>query len=84
MGFGLALLKRQPKELIMTYTQEDNQKKGNKPTHILYVTNYSNGKPVQNRVGVAWKHEKGNGLNISLDSIVAFENKPKDQPTTSN
>ncbi len=67
----------------MTYREENNLKKGNKPTHTLYVTNYINGNPIQARIGVAWKHDKGNGFNISLDNIVAFENKSKDQSTTS-
>ena len=42
------------------------------------------------RVGVAWKHSKGEGFNIALNDMVAFANKdkaetntaqsPKDQP----
>ena len=57
-------------------TQNNDTKK--QPTHTLYVTNYVNGSPVRLRVGVAWKHSKGNGLNIALDNIVAFENKEKE------
>lgn len=60
-------------------TDKTNEKKSKYPTHTLFATNNVNGKLIQLRVGVAWKHEKGNGFNISLDNIVAFENKPKDE-----
>ena len=56
-----------------------HEKKGKAPTHTLFVTNTINGSTVRLRVGVAWKHEKGNGFNIALDNFVAFENKPKDE-----
>lgn len=63
----------------MTNKTKTSETKGKHPTHTLFVTNYLNGSPIRLRIGAAWKHEKGNGFNISLDDIVAFENKPKDE-----
>ena len=61
----------------MTDSLNQDSNKGKKPTHIIYSNTTINGVQKLIRVGAAWKHIKGNGLNISLDSLVAFENKPK-------
>ncbi len=65
-----------------TKKQTKEGEKGKRPTHTLFVTNYVNGSPIRLRIGAAWKHEKGNGFNIALDDIVAFENKPKEDGQT--
>ena len=57
---------------------QDIQDPKKHPTHTLFVTNYVNGSPIRLRVGVAWKHQKGNGFNIALDNLVAFENKERE------
>ncbi len=59
-------------------TNEEQQSVNKKPTHTLFATNSVNGNMVRLRVGVAWKHKKGNGFNIALDNLVAFENKVKE------
>ena len=61
----------------MTDTTKQETKKGNKPTHTLYTKSYVDGSSKLVKVGVAWKHSKGDGFNISLNDIVAFENKEK-------
>ena len=63
----------------MTDSLNQNSNEGKKPTHTLYATQSINGSQVRVRVGVAWRHNKGTGLNIALDNLVAFENKPKDE-----
>jgi hypothetical protein len=63
---------------MATHLQND-QKKGNKPTHTVYTKTYIDGNAVNVRIGVAWKHSKGNGFNISLNDMVVFENKPKEE-----
>tara|TARA_B100001250_G_scaffold371975_1_gene357126 strand:+ start:765 stop:968 length:204 start_codon:yes stop_codon:yes gene_type:complete len=63
-------------------TEERTNQPSKKPTHTVFANTYINGRPVNIRVGAAWKHSKGSGFNISLDSLVAFENKPnEEQPT---
>jgi hypothetical protein len=61
----------------MTLQTQNFEKKGNQPTHGVYIKTYVSGSPVNVRVGVAWKHSKGSGFNISLNDMVVFENKPK-------
>ncbi len=59
----------------MTNTIENISDKDKTPTHKVFVNAYMNGSPVKVKVGVAWKHTKGNGFNISLDNMVVFENR---------
>ena len=61
----------------MTQISQTETKKSNPPTHTIYVESYINNQPLKVKVGVAWQHSKGNGFNISLNKMVAFENKPK-------
>ena len=63
----------------MTGTTQSSNPKGNPPTHTIYVNSYVNKQPIKVRVGVAWKHSKGGGFNISFDNMVAFENKQKSE-----
>jgi len=62
----------------------DQTKKGKSPTHTLYVKSYIDGNPVNVKAGVAWKHSKGDGFNLSLNDMVAFENKPKTDNSNNN
>jgi len=59
----------------MTNTTQNTLDKDTTPTHKVFVNAYMNGQPIKVKVGVAWKHSKGNGFNISLDNMVVFENK---------
>jgi len=59
----------------MTNTTQNIADKDKTPTHKVFVNAYINSQPVKVKVGVAWKHSKGDGFNISLDNMVAFENK---------
>jgi hypothetical protein len=61
----------------MTDQDQQASELGKKPTHIIYAKAYISKQPVNVRVGVAWKHSKGDGFNIQLDQMVAFVNKPK-------
>jgi hypothetical protein len=43
---------------------------GRKPNYIAYNVNYAqNGQSYSNRVGAAWNHKDGQGLDIQLESI---------------
>jgi hypothetical protein len=55
-----------------------------KPTHTLFATQTVNGKTTRVRVGVAWKHKKGDGFNVSIDNLVAFANKQDDEQSETN
>lgn len=46
-------------------TQTEIQKSG-KPTHTVYSLKEVNGKTFWNKVGVAWEHADGEGLNQKL------------------
>ena len=65
-------------------TQNQESKKGNRPTHSVYAKAYVNGQKLNVKIGGAWKHSKGTGFNISLNDMVIFENtpKPKAKPET--
>tara|TARA_R100000697_G_C5347402_1_gene170820 strand:- start:326 stop:529 length:204 start_codon:yes stop_codon:yes gene_type:complete len=64
---------------------ETNQSTENKrPTHTLFASQTIDGQEVKIRVGVAWKHKKGDGFNIALDNLVAFTNKKSDENTETN
>ncbi len=40
------------------------------PTHIAYqVRNHRSGKASWTRIGSAWAHADGNGVNIQLDAV---------------
>jgi hypothetical protein len=44
--------------------------KTNKPTHeVFQVMEISEGKSYWNRIGAAWLHEDGEGLNVTLNAI---------------
>ncbi|MEO1033390.1 MAG: hypothetical protein AAFX55_18525 [Bacteroidota bacterium] len=58
--------------------------KGKNPTHTLYVKSYIDGNSVNVKAGVAWKHSKGDGFNISLNDMVVFENKPREEGSKNN
>lgn len=54
------------------------------PDYDLFITETgSNNKTFYTRIGAAWKHSKGDGINISLQaipvdgSLVAFPHKTK-------
>lgn len=66
----------------MTDKRNETETKGKKPTHTLYTNSYVDNNPKLVKVGVAWKHSKGEGFNIALNDIVAFENKEKDESTS--
>ena len=63
-------------------TTQTETKKGNKPSHTLYTKSYVDGQSKLVKVGVAWQHSKGNGFNISINDMVAFENKEKQEPSS--
>ena len=62
----------------MTIALQNDQKKGNKPSHGVYVETYIDGKPVKVRIASAWKHSRGNGFNTSPIRLVMFEDKPNE------
>jgi hypothetical protein len=57
-----------------TNTQPSKDKR---PTHTVFAKTYIDGSQHNIKIGVAWKHSKGDGFNISLNDMVAFENKGK-------
>jgi len=59
-------------------TQNNQSTEDKRPTHTLFASQTIDGKEVKIRVGVAWKHKKGDGFNIALDNLVAFANKKSD------
>ncbi|WP_303316857.1 hypothetical protein Q4Q34_08615 [Flavivirga abyssicola] len=63
----------------MTDNTKQTQKKGKRPTHTVFVETRIHGKPHNIKIGAAWKHSKGDGFNISLNNMVVFENKAKDE-----
>ena len=67
------------KEIMMTNNTNQNEQAKKQPTHILYINSYVDGKPRKVKVGAAWQHSKGNGFNIALNDMVAFENTPRDE-----
>lgn len=56
-------------------TESQQTTEDKRPTHTLFASQNINGEEVKIRVGVAWKHNKGDGFNIALDNLVAFANK---------
>ena len=65
-------------------TETNQSTENKKPTHTLFATQTVNGQTTRIRVGVAWKHNKGDGFNIALDNLVAFANKTDDQKPEPN
>ena len=57
---------------------EQNQK-GARPTHVVYVVEGKGDDARWTRVGAAWAHEDGNGLNIALNRLVVRKATSKDQ-----
>jgi len=65
------------------FTLSDQKSKDKNPTHAIYVTRKRGNEIDYITVGVAWKHQKGDGFNISLNRMVAFpldKNGEKPQP----
>lgn len=56
-----------------------------RPTHDVYVVEGEGESAYWTRIGAAWAHEKGDGLNVQLSSLpldgrlVIRKRKPKDQ-----
>ena len=63
----------------MTNNTNQNEQAKKQPTHILYINSYVDGKARKVKVGAAWQHSKGNGFNITLNDMVAFENTLRDE-----
>lgn len=55
---------------VQQYDQGPPSPTGRKPDHIAYtVKNTPDGKNYFNRVGAAWKHKDGRGVELVLDSV---------------
>ncbi|MFO0812104.1 MAG: hypothetical protein U0796_02730 [Gemmatales bacterium] len=48
---------------------DNTENSNNSPTHIAYVVRKGNSKNFWDRIGVAWQHADGKGLNIQLVSL---------------
>jgi hypothetical protein len=46
-----------------------NQSKPNRPTHNVFVVEGEGDKAYWTKVGVAWQHSDGEGMNITLSAI---------------
>ena len=47
-----------------------NQSKGNAPTHIAYtVRGYGDGKSQWTRIGAVWPHKDGQGFGLTLEAL---------------
>lgn len=50
--------------------KEENEKQSQKPDYVAYnVQETQDGKGIWNRVGAAWEHKDGRGLDLSLNSF---------------
>ncbi len=43
--------------------------KSNKPTHVAYVVEGEGDSAFWTKVGAAWRHDDGEGLNITLTAL---------------
>jgi hypothetical protein len=61
----------------MTTQSETTEKQ--KPAFYIFITVEKDGKTESKRVGAAFAHKKGNGLNVLIDGrrYAAFPPKPK-------
>jgi len=48
---------------------ETQTSSGNAPTHFAYQVSRGGQKSYWTRIGIAWTHKDGKGLNIVLDSF---------------
>lgn len=54
----------------MTDTQKTSAKNGKTPTHIAYqVRERENQRSIWTRIGAAWMHNDGNGLNLQVEAV---------------
>ena len=68
------------KENTMAENNKTDSNSDKHPTHTLFINQRFDGNLIRVKAGVAWKHSKGDGFNISLNDMVAFENK--EEPAT--
>jgi hypothetical protein len=47
----------------------NNQGRTNRPTHNVFVVEGEGDKAFWTKIGVAWQHDDGEGLNITLTAI---------------
>lgn len=63
-----------------------NQGKTNRPTHNVFVVEGEGDKAFWTKIGVAWQHDDGEGMNITLTAIPLngriVVRTPKDQKDT--
>jgi len=57
----------------------ETKKPGRKPTHSVYFVKGTGKDANWIKIGAAWIHDDGEGLNISLDRLVARANKADTQ-----
>ncbi|MCI0655078.1 MAG: hypothetical protein L0Y39_11460 [Methylococcaceae bacterium] len=51
-------------------TENENGHQGRKPDFIAYqVQETQDGKGIWNRIGAAWRHKDGQGMEVSLNSL---------------
>lgn len=48
---------------------DNNETSTKAPTHIAYQVRDGNQKGYWTRIGAAWQHKDGKGLNIQLDAV---------------
>lgn len=82
--FGLIQHGKHNERRFAMNTENNQSTEDKRPTHTLFATQTIEGQEVKIRVGVAWKHKKGEGFNVALDNLVAFANKKSEQTTETN
>ena len=67
---------------IDTIPRMDEKKSSNRPSHVVYLVREGvkkDDKASWNRIGAAWLHQDGKGLNVVLDGdLVVRERKSQD------
>ncbi|MEM1258960.1 MAG: hypothetical protein AAF849_00685 [Bacteroidota bacterium] len=55
---------------MMTVNAQKTTKKGNRPTHMLFVKSDDFNPGVNIKVAAMWEHENGEGFNFGLEELI--------------
>ena len=59
----------------MTANTQNTDKKGSRPTHILFVKSEDFNPAINIKIAAMWEHQNGDGFNFGLEELILKQDK---------
>lgn len=57
----------------MTANAQKTEKKGNRPTHMLFVKSEDFNPAINIKIAAMWEHQNGEGMNFGLEELILHQ-----------